>query len=456
MTAPGSHWQARPEVARARRRTLGLLSAAQILGGIGTGAGLSVGILLAEEVTTSEGWAGLARSGTTIGAALFAIPLAALAVRAGRRTSLGAGWTVAAIGSLLMVLAAGSVGSAVATICLVVGMLLGGTGTAVTLQSRYAATDLAEPDRRSRDLSLVMWSTTVGSVLGPNLGGPGAVVSTGLGLHPFAGPFVIAAVMQLAAAALLLALRPDPLLLAVSWQNRTAGTDPDAAAARASGAPPRGVAESLRIAGRVPASRLALLAICCAHTVMVSVMTMTPIHMEHHGATVSLVGLTISLHVLGMFGLSPVVGLAADRWGRIPTMAVGGILLLMATALAGTAGDSGLRVTAGLILLGAGWSTVLVAASALLTESVPAGLRTRVQGAADAAMNACAAVGAAASGPLLGLIGFGGLNALAAGILLTTVIGVAPLVRRLGASGASNRPSPPPRSPRVADEYRSR
>ncbi|MDQ2848218.1 MAG: MFS transporter, partial [Actinomycetota bacterium] len=135
------HWYAAPEVGVARHRTLGLLSTAQILGGIGSGAGLSVGILLAEQVTHSEGWAGLARSGTTIGAALFAIPLAAIAVRSGRRVSLGGGWLAAAAGSLLLVVAAQRVGSTLATVLLIFGMVLAGCGSAVTLQSRYAATD---------------------------------------------------------------------------------------------------------------------------------------------------------------------------------------------------------------------------------------------------------------------------------------------------------------------------
>lgn len=432
------HWTALPQVTGARRRTLRVLSAAQILGGIGSGAGLSVGILLAEEVTSSEGWAGLARSGTTIGAALFAIPLALLAVRFGRRISLGGAWTTAALGSVLMVLAAQLGTGATATCCLVAGMVLAGCGTAATLQSRYAATDLAAPSRRSRDLSLVVWATTVGSVLGPNLGGPGQLLSRSLNMAPFAGPFVIAVVMQLIAAGLFLRLRPDPLLLAAELDRR----DPAAVAAPATVVAPGGrrLTESLSIAWSIPSARLALIAICCAHTVMVGVMTMTPVHMQHHGATVTLVGLTISLHVLGMFGLSPVVGMLSDRFGRVPILAAGSVTLLVATAVAGTAGGSTVRVTIGLLTLGVGWSLSMVAASTLLTESVPVASRTRVQGAADAAMNACAAVGAGLSGPLLGLIGFGGLNVLAAVIVVVGGSFVITGVRRRVAGPQPGRP----------------
>lgn len=422
-------WYALDQVTSARRRTLRLLSAAQILGGIGSGAGLSVGILLAEQVTSSEGWAGLARSGTTIGAALFAIPLAAVAVRSGRRVSLGGGWLTAAAGSLLLVVAAERVGTTLATMLLIAGMVLAGCGSAVTLQSRYAATDLAAPQHRSRDLSLVVWATTVGSVLGPNLGAPGQALSDWFGMRPFAGPFVIATVMQLVAAGMFVFLRPDPLLLATELQ----GLEHPVAIPAAALPGRRRLTESLRMAWRVPAARVALVSMCCAHTVMVGVMTMTPVQMEHHGATVTLVGLTISLHVLGMFGLSPVVGLLSDRFGRVRIIAAGSVTLLVATGVAGTAGMSAARVTVGLFLLGLGWSLSMVAASALLTESVAQQARTRVQGAADAAMNACAAIGAAVSGPLLGLIGFGGLNVLAAAIVVVGAPFVIAGIRRRAA-----------------------
>ncbi len=404
-------WQQSPAVVAVQRRTLWLLSLAQIAGGIGFGAGLSVGILLAEQVTSSEGWAGVARTSTTVGAALFSVPLAIAALRWGRRWSLGGGWAVAAAGSALLVVAAIGASNGRdpwATIALVLGMTASGAGSATSLQTRYAAVDLAAPAHRSRQLSLVVWATTVGAVLGPNLGAPGEAVGRAMGIAPMAGPFVIAALVQLVAVAILVALRPDPLLLAASHNAMSTGS----VAAR-----PR-LRESMAQAWQIPSARLALVTICCAHSVMVGVMTMTPVHMDHHGATVTLVGLTISLHILGMYAFSPLVGVAADRFGRPPVIAAGMIVLLVATAIAGTAGASAIRVTAGLFLLGVGWSLCLVAASTLLTESVPAADRTRVQGAADASMNMSAAIGAAASGPLLGIIGFGGLNALSAGLVL--------------------------------------
>ena len=419
----GTAWQETTEVVAAQRRTLRVLSAAQIAGGIGFGAGLSVGILLAEDVTSSEGWAGAARTSTTVGAAVLAVPLALAAIRWGRRWALGGGWALAAAGSVLLIIAAQAGRGPAATIALVVGMTASGAGSATTLQTRYAAVDLAPPLHRSRQLSLVVWATTIGSVLGPNLGEPGEAVGRWLGIAPMAGPFVIAAAVQLVAVATISFLRPDPLQLAAVHDSARRR---DAAPARRRGS----LRRSISLAWQIPAARLALVSICAAHSVMVGVMTMTPVHMDHEGATITVVGLTISLHILGMYGLSPLVGAAADRFGRPPVIAAGMVVLLLATAVAGTAGASAVQVAVGLFLLGVGWSFCLVAASALLTESVPAAARTEVQGASDAAMNISAAIGAAASGPLLGVVGFGGLNALSAAIVLVAAPWVIAGLRR--------------------------
>jgi MFS family permease len=404
-------WQQASTVVAIQRRTLWVLSATQIVGGIGFGAGLSVGILLAEDVTSSEGWAGMARTSTTVGAALLAVPLALLALRFGRRLALGTGWALAAIGSLLLVIAAMLGAGPAATVALVLGMTSAGAASATSLQTRYAAADLAPPEHRSRQLSLVVWATTVGAVLGPNLGAPGEAVGRALGIAPMAGPFVIATGVQLLAVVTIWALRPDPLLLAAA-HDPSLRRDADNPGKRGS------LRQSLALAWQIPPARLALVAICCAHSVMVGVMTMTPVHMDHEGASITLVGITISLHILGMYAFSPVIGSAADRFGRPQLIVVGLVILLVATLVAGTSGASAVQVTLGLFLLGLGWSCCLVSASALITESVPAARRTEVQGATDAAMNTAAAIGAAASGPLLGIVGFGGLNALSALIVL--------------------------------------
>ncbi|GAA4285833.1 MFS transporter [Georgenia daeguensis] len=418
---PRGAWLELPEVVSARRRTLTTLLVAQVLGTLGIGAAPSVGVLLAEQVTQSETWAGIARSSTTVGAALAAFPLGALAARWGRAGSLTLAWTVAALGTVLLVGAA-QTGS---TVLLVLGMLGTGAGTAAGLQSRFAATDLAEPAHRARSLALVVWIGTLGAVVGPNLGVPGEWVEERLGLAPLAGAFAIGAVLlAVTAAVVTLGLRPDPLLTA---QRHTAVD------AVPGGGPPvpgkAGVAAAMREVRASPAGTLALASLVLAHVAMVSVMTMTPVHLAHLGHGVGVVGLTISLHVLGMFALAPVVGAAADRFGQVPTIVAGQLVLMLAAAVNLLGASSTTAVATGLFLLGLGWSVVTVPASALLSQSVPARSRPLVQGTGDALMNAAAAVGAIVSGPLLAVADFPGL-AVVSGLCVVPVLILVARARR--------------------------
>nr|WP_231980325.1 MFS transporter [Tessaracoccus coleopterorum] len=133
---------------------------------------------------------------------------------------------------------------------------------------------------------------------------------------------------------------------------------------------------------------------------------MTPVHLIHHGAELTVIGLTISLHIAGMYALSPVFGALSDRIGRIPTVLVGQAILVASLLLAVVGQSSVPVVGASLILLGLGWSASTVAGAALLTESTAPRLRTRRQGRSDLIMNLVGAAGATGAGVLLDLIAF--------------------------------------------------
>jgi MFS family permease len=174
------------------------------------------------------------------------------------------------------------------------------------------------------------------------------------------------------------------------------------------------IRHGLTAARHSPRALLGLGAIVIAHTVMVSVMVMTPIHMQHGQATLELIGLVISVHVAGMFAFSPVMGWLADRLGRNPVIAGGGVTLLVAVALSGTSHEGhSVGLTVGLFLLGLGWSACLVAGSTLLTEGVPVADRPAAQGASDLLMGLSAAAGGAVAGLVVGTLGYGVLNAMA-------------------------------------------
>ncbi|ACL39788.1 major facilitator superfamily MFS_1 [Pseudarthrobacter chlorophenolicus A6] len=424
------------EVARVQRRTVALLAAAQVFGGVGTGATVSIGSILAVDLSGSSAWAGAVATVMTLGAALTALPLAALADRRGRRAGQVAGMLAALAGAILMVL---SVVTGV-FVLLMLGAAGIGAGTAANLQARFAAVDLADAGHRGRALATVVWAVTIGAVAGPNLIQPGAAVGQALGLPPVAGPFVISSAGLLTAIILVSAgLRPDPLLLA----RELAGPAGDAGTATQPRPKPGGrLARGMRA---IRGSRMALLAVAAvvgAHAVMVGVMSMTPLHLQHlvegpgaphaghaaDGGVLVIIGFTISLHIAGMFALSPVMGWLTDKAGRTETIMLGFATLIAGVAVAGFGQESTAAVAAGLVLLGLGWSASTVAGSTLLAESVKEDARVVVQGVSDMLMGAAGAVGGAASGLVLSGAGYFGLNMLA-GAIAACVLAAAAIAR---------------------------
>ncbi|QLQ39925.1 MFS transporter [Micromonospora robiginosa] len=426
LTAPAPSRQS--DVAGIQRRTLRLLFLTQIVGGVGVAIGISVGALLAARVAGTA-LAGLAQSAGVVGAALLAVPVTRLMAARGRRPGLVLAYLVGAVGGALVVVA---VVSGVVPL-LFVGMLLFGGGTAANLQARYTAVDLAEPARRGRQLSLVVWATTIGSVAAPNFAALADDVTHGWGLPLLAGPFLVSAVaFTLAAGVLLALLRPDPLLTA----RRLAAAEPEPVAGAARTVTRRGgMAAAWRTVRGRPAARLGIAAVAVGHLVMVAVMSMTPVHLDEWHSDADLlrvVGIVLSLHIAGMYAFSPVVGWLTDRLGRRPVILGGVAFLLAACAVAGTAGHHTPALSVGLALLGLGWSGTMVAGSTLLSESVPTADRPGVQGLSDLLMGLAGAGAAAVSGFVMRAVGYPTLTLLAA-------IAVVPLVAL-----ALRRPGPEP------------
>lgn len=432
-------------VAAVQRRTLAALAVTQVFGGIGVSAAIAVNALLAKQVSGSEQLAGVAQTFQVLGAAVATAIIAQLTHARGRRVGLAAGYALGAAGAATSAVA-GILGSFP---LLLVGAMLIGSITAAGGQIRYAATDLAAPHRRGRDLSLVVWATTIGSGIGPNLGGPGALVAERLGLPRLTGAYLFTfAGAVVAIAVMTVLLRPDPLLLARRLAAQRQGTpgsaapaapvvSADSAATAGLVAPADGAAPASRsrwdgwlLVARSPVLRAAAVGLALSHAVMVAVMVMTPIHMDHGQATLEIIGLVISIHVLGMFALSPLVGLLVDRAGPVAVLAAGGGVLLLALALAGTSSPGhSARLTVGLGLLGVGWSLAQIAASTLVTAATAPATRPLVQGATDVLTFSTAALAGAVAGLVVGGPGYAALNALSA-VFAAAVVGAAVAARR--------------------------
>ncbi len=392
-----THYQ--PEhLAQIQSRTVKVLATGQALGGFGLGATLSVGALMAVELSGSPAWSGAAATLSTLGSAFSAIPLANLAFARGRRIALAFGAGLAIAGALGMILAATFHSFPIE----ILALFLLGAGSAVGLQARFAAADIPTAGPKGKDLSLVVWATTLGAVIGPNMIAPGETFGLSIGLPHLAGPFVFTIAAQLSSTLVFwFGLKPDPLLLAKEVAGLTQRRKNP------------GVKAALDVIRSYPLAGYAVLTIALSHMVMVSVMSMTPAHLNSHGHSLADVGLTISLHIAGMYAFAPLFGILTDRIGPVKVIVIGQLTFLASLAISGFGQESFAMVIVGLFLLGLGWSAATVAASALLTEVLPTDEKTKVQGFSDSLMNLAGAFGGAVSGTILLLYTFGGLNAAA-------------------------------------------
>lgn len=364
--------------------------AANAFGYAGFVAVFAVMALLASDMA-GDRLAGIPAAAGTVGTALAAAPLAQRSKRKGRRAGITFGYLIGAVGCVLAFIA----GQGGLFWLLLVAMFALGMGNTSNLQNRFAAADLADEDTTARSIALVVWVGTIGAVLGP----PAALwanrVGVGAGAVDWAAPMLLGLV-GFSVSALLIStlLRPDPLVAA-------GGVDPEAVTEN----PIRGAGIALRAIWPNPHARLAILAMAVSQMAMVAVMTMTPLHMKDHGHA-ELSTLVIAVHVLGMFGLAPLIGRWADRFGRVRSVQAGALILGVGTVSAVVAGYVPALVFVGLFLLGLGWSVALIAGSALLTESLDQSVRVRSQGFADVMMSLFGAVAAFSSGFVKDMVGY--------------------------------------------------
>lgn len=398
---------------RARRRSTRLLILAAALSSIANIAAVTVAVIAARELLDDASLAGAPNTTAIIGTAAGTSLLAALMVRRGRRFGLVLGLAIATLGALVAAWAVveGSF------LLLLAGTLLFGVGNASSQLTRYVAADMAPAARRGWVIGLVVWAATVGAVVGPNLVSSAAAFGEGLGLAELAGPFVLAAGLVAAAAALLFGwLRPDPYQLA----QASSRIEPEVAAER----------QPLRRILARPRVAMAVIAMVVGQVVMVGIMTMTPVHMGDHGHGLEVVGLVISAHTLGMFALSPLSGRVIGRFGAVPAMFAAAAILALAASLAIVAPpEAGPLLLLALFLLGYGWNLGFVAGSTLLVSGVEHAERTRTEGFSDTLVWGSSAVASLVSGFVLAGLGYGALGALG---LALVGLGVLALLRLRG------------------------
>ncbi|WP_391509237.1 MFS transporter [Bacillus pumilus] len=391
------------------KRVLFVVSLSQIFGGAGIAAGITVGALLAQQMLGTEAYAGVPIALFTLGSAGSAFIVGKLSQRYGRRIGLSAGFVAGGLGAIGVVIAA----MMNSVILLFASLFIYGAGTATNLQARYAGTDLANSKQRATAISMTMVMTTFGAVAGPNLVGMMGELAVSIGVPALAGPFILsAAAFIVAGLVLFILLRPDPLVIAqkiaIYKAEHGHGNQRDSAD------------QKIDRKGLTVGAAVMIL----TQIVMVALMTMTPVHMQHHGHGLAEVGIVIGFHIGAMYLPSPITGVLVDKLGRTAMSIASGITLLLAGLLAAFApSDSMILLIIALSLLGLGWNFGLISGTAQIVDSTEPSTRAKTQGTLDVFVALAGASGGALSGMIVANTSYAALS-LSGGILSLILIPV--------------------------------
>jgi MFS family permease len=365
------------------KHTLIIVSISQIFGGAGLAAGIAVGALLAQQMLGTNAFAGIPATLFTLGSAVAAFIIGRLSQRYGRRNGLTAGFMAGGIGAIGVMIAA----ITNSIVLLLVFLFIYGTGTATNLQTRYAGTDLAAKNQRATAISVAMVSTTIGAFAGPNLVNVMGNFALTIGIPKLAGPFILSGTAYIIAALVIfIFLRPDPYLIVKAMEAQKQHEFQESSKETDQTNDKRGISVGLTV-------------MILTQMVMIAVMTMTPVHMEHHGHGLAAIGLVIGIHIGSMYLPSLVTGILVDKIGRTAMAVASGVTLLLAGLLAATAPTDSLSLLiAALALLGLGWNFGLISGTAIIVDSTQPSTRAKTQGTVDVFIAIAGASGGAMSG----------------------------------------------------------
>lgn len=394
---------------RLYKRTLFIVGLSQIFGGAGLAAGITVGAILAQQMLGTDAVSGLPTAMFTLGSAGAALAVGRLSQRYGRRFGLTTGFIVGGIGAI------GVIFSAIinSIFLLFASLLIYGAGTATNLQARYAGTDLASAKQRATAVSMAMVFTTFGAVAGPNLVNVMGHFALSIGVPALAGPFILAAAAYiLAGLVFFIMLHPDPLLIARAIEANKQKRDTQQNLTNTE--------QSTNKKGVAVGATVMVL----TQIVMVAIMTMTPVHMGHHGHGLREVGIVIGAHIGSMYLPSLVTGILIDKIGRTAMTIASGVTLLLAGFVAAIAPSSSMGfLVLALCLLGLGWNLGLISGTAQIVDATEPSTRAKTQGTIDVLIALAGASGGALSGMVVAHSSYATLS-LSGGILSLILIPV--------------------------------
>lgn len=390
---------------KSKNRLAQIIFLTQSIFSAGTVTVMTILSISAFKISGQESYAGLPHSVLIFIPALTAYSMRLIMNRFGWRFGLSLGYLLGALGAITGVWA---VLNNVFWLVLVGAFFLG-TARASGDLSRYAVGQMFETSKRARMIGRVVFASAIGGILGPLLAPLSSNFAQTIGIPSDAGIWGLSAgLYAIASVVTLIFLFPDPNKFAekeIDIKLKEKVTDKS----------------SVFKLFKLPVVQLAVSAMVISQLVMVVLMVMTPLHIHklHYGNDV--ISYVISAHVLGMFGFAAVTGYLIDKFGHIPMLFVGALVLASSVILAPLT-DSGIVLAFALFLLGLGWSFGYVAGSSLLSSHLPPANQGKLQGISDSLIAFIAGFSSLGSGPLFAYTGYFGLGL--AGLLITILLAI--------------------------------
>ena len=362
------------------KRNVILLAICQALAQSGSSLTATVAALAGFLIAQDKSLATLPMAFQFLGTMLSTIPASFFMRRFGRRVGFTVGMCFGLAGAGLSVYALFSINFPL----LVFGALLLGIHNAFWQYYRFAATDTASEEYRSRAISYVLAGGVVAAFVGPQL----ATVSIDL-FEPvkFAGGY--AAIMAI-------------ILVSMCVMQFVQIPRPSAEERSRSGRP------LLEIISQ-PKFVVALMSSMFGYAAMILMMTATPLAMQFCGHGFGDTAFVIQWHMVGMFAPSFFTGHIIKRFGVLNVITVGIILMFGSAAI----GFSGIAVTQfwwALFLLGVGWNFMFIGGTTLVVESYRPEERAKVQAFHDFMVFTFVAIASFSSGSIQHLWGWDWIN----------------------------------------------
>ncbi|HZO24433.1 MAG TPA: MFS transporter [Chloroflexota bacterium] len=412
---PGAQYS--PKIPPLIRRNTILLALTQAFVGMGNQTTPTLAPIIVVQMLGSAALSGLGSSILGVSRLIIAYPVGWLTDRYGRKAGLQLGLALTLVGTLVIG-AAMLLGSFP---LVVLGLVVFGLGVGAGQQLRLAAADMFVPARRGEGLGYVLTGSLIGAVAAPILIWGSELIAGASGQDRLATVWFLLPIIIVPSMVLVLLVRPDPKTIAQNLERYYPGY-----VAHESERPAVAEGGGLGVWLRHFPLATAFANSFAALGTMSMMMAMTALALDHHGYGLSLISVSVSLHVVGMFGFSIPFGRLSDRFGRRNVMLIGNVVIAVGSIFVGTSADY-LLITIGTFLVGVGWSCVNVASSALITEVVGPTERGRAIGLSDTISQSSTILLPLAGGPLVAWAGLPILAVVSIAVLAGPVIMLARL-----------------------------